>query len=96
MMQNPDGDQPFAAQLTRRTFIAGGSAGLATTALGSIAAAQTAVQQERTPVNDPEQNNLPLLKENRSSNDPLQTDHGDTGPIWYSFNLAHKREESGG
>lgn len=92
MKQNQHGDQPSTAPFTRRTFIAGGSAGLATTALGSIAAAQ----QTRTPVNDPGQNNLPLMKENPSSNDPFSTDHGDTGPIWYSFNLVHRREESGG
>jgi oxalate decarboxylase len=96
MMQTPDSDQPSAPPVTRRNFIAGGSAGLATTALASIAAAQTAVEQKRIPANDPGQNNLPLLKENPSSNDPLPTDRGDTGPIWYSFNLAHKREENGG
>src|SRR5579863_9666954 len=96
MKQKPDGEQPFAAPLTRRTFLAGGSAGLATTALGSISVAQTAAPQKRAPVNDPGQNNLPLEKENPSSNDPLPTDHGDTGPIWYSFNLAHRREEYGG
>ena len=95
-MKNPNGDQPFAAPFTRRTFIVDGSAGLAATALGSIAAAQTAAQRKRTPANDPGQNNPPLLKENPSSNDPPPTDHGDAGPIWYSFNLAHRREENGG
>jgi len=27
---------------------------------------------------------------------PPPTDHGDVGPIWYSFDLAHKRIEEGG
>jgi oxalate decarboxylase len=27
---------------------------------------------------------------------PPPTDHGDTGPIWYSFDLAHKRVQEGG
>ena len=82
--------------LSRRNFVAGGSAGLATAALSSIAAAQTAIPHARVPANDPGQNNLPLLKENPSSNNPPATDHGDTGPIWYSFDLTHRREENGG
>ncbi len=92
MNQNQHSDQPSAASLTRRTFIAGGSVGLATTALGSIAAAQ----QQGRPASDPGQNNLPLLSENPSSNEPPPSDRGDTGPIWYSFNLTHRREEDGG
>jgi oxalate decarboxylase len=27
---------------------------------------------------------------------PPPTDHGDIGPIWYSFDLARKRVEEGG
>jgi oxalate decarboxylase len=27
---------------------------------------------------------------------PPRTDHGDIGPIWYSFDLNHKRVENGG
>ncbi len=45
---------------------------------------------------DPGQENKPLLDENPSSNFPPPTDRGDIGPIWYSFDLAHKRMEDGG
>lgn len=94
-MQNNDG-KPFTAPLTRRSFVAAGSAGLATAALGSVAAAQPVSSSPGKPVSDPGQNNTPLLKENPSSNQPPLTDHGDTGPVWYSFNLTHRREEHGG
>jgi oxalate decarboxylase len=33
---------------------------------------------------------------NPSSNDPPFTDHGNPGPLWYSFDLAPKRVQSGG
>jgi oxalate decarboxylase len=40
--------------------------------------------------------NKSLLSENRTTNTPPPTDHGDIGPIWYSFDLARKRVEEGG
>ena len=45
---------------------------------------------------DPRQGNRPLRRENPNSNMPPPTDHGDLGPIWYSFDLAHKRIQPGG
>jgi oxalate decarboxylase len=45
---------------------------------------------------DPGPENRAMLKENRSSNMPPSTDEGDVGPIWYSFDLAHKRIQEGG
>jgi oxalate decarboxylase len=47
-------------------------------------------------VSDPGQENRPLLNENPNSNVPPRTDHGDVGPIWYSFDLVHKRIQPGG
>ena len=41
------------------------------------------------------ENNI-LLHENSNTNTPPPTDHGDIGPIWYSFDLARKRVEEGG
>jgi oxalate decarboxylase len=41
------------------------------------------------------ENNV-LLHENSNTNTPPPTDHGDIGPIWYSFDLARKRVEEGG
>jgi oxalate decarboxylase len=45
---------------------------------------------------NPGQENRPLLGENPSSNTPPPTDHGDIGPVWYSFDLVHKRVQEGG
>ena len=95
IMQNREISQPNAAGLSRRNFVAAGSAGLATAALSSIVPGPV-LAQSAAPASDPGQNNTPLLKENPSSNAPPPTDHGDTGPIWYSFNLTHRREEHGG
>jgi oxalate decarboxylase len=36
------------------------------------------------------------LAENPNSNAPPPTDQGDVGPIWYSFDLTHKRVQEGG
>jgi oxalate decarboxylase len=99
-MQKPGSDESSTGLLTRRTFVAGGSAGLAAAAFSSIAAAQTAAQSVEAPpfkrISDPGQNNPPLLHENPSANNPPATDQGDAGAIWYSFNLAHRRETAGG
>jgi oxalate decarboxylase len=38
----------------------------------------------------------PLISLNPNSNTPPRTDHGDVGPIWYSFDLTHKRIQPGG
>ncbi len=116
IMQNnddsKDGEKPLTAPLSRRSFVAAGSAGLATVALRGIASAQTpapasdpppaekaaetVIPQYRPPVSDPGPINATLLKMNPSANNPPPTDHGDTGPIWYSFNLSHRREQPGG
>src|SRR5258708_1573753 len=44
----------------------------------------------------PGQENNPLLHENPSSNLPPPTDHGNSEPVWYSFDLTHKRVQEGG
>jgi oxalate decarboxylase len=49
-----------------------------------------------TPQADPGPENHTLVRENPSSNIPPPTDKGDVGPIWYSFDLAHKRIQEGG
>jgi len=77
------------------------SVALATAALTGLAAnaqekAGTQTAEHDNSLSDPGQENKPLLAENPSSNMPPGTDHGDIGPIWYSFNLAHKRVQEGG
>ena len=87
--------------LSRRNFLGVGSAALATAALTGLTAHAQEVQDTRRAekdhsASDPGQENRPLLAENPSSNMPPPTDSGDIGPVWYSFNLVHKRVQEGG
>ncbi len=98
-MRAPQDSKPVAPNVSRRAFIAATTA-LASTAISSLpvtAQSQNSKTKEGVhPSDDPGQRNQPLLEENPSSSMPPPTDHGDLGPIWYSFNLAHKRVENGG
>ena len=85
---------------SRRSMFGIGSA-FATAALAGVAAnAQTRANTKKAEgdhsASDPGPENRPLLKENPNSNMPPASDHGDVGPIWYSFDLTHKRIEKGG
>jgi oxalate decarboxylase len=87
--------------LSRRNFLGIGSAALATVAAAGLTA--HAQQREDTAraegdhsSSDPGPQNRGLLEENPNTNTPPPTDHGDIGPIWYSFDLARKRVEEGG
>ena len=87
--------------MPRRTFLGVGSAALATVAMAGLTA--HAQQREDTAraegdhsSSDPGPENRPLLNANRNTNTPPPTDHGDIGPIWYSFDLSRKRVEEGG
>jgi oxalate decarboxylase len=86
---------------SRRTFLGRTSLTLAA-ALGGAAVAHA---QQRSQIrageadhssSNPGQENAALLAENPDSNTPPETDFGDIGPIWYSFDLARKRVEPGG
>src|SRR5580692_4951257 len=86
---------------SRRSFLGASSAALAAATFAGLTA--SAQQREDTrkaesdhSSSDPGQENMPLLAENPDSNRPPPTDHGDIGPIWYSFDLARKRVEEGG
>ena len=86
---------------SRRSFLEAGSAALAAaTFVGLTAGAQqredTREAESDHSSSDPGQENKPLLDENPNSNMPPPTDHGDIGPIWYSYDLARKRVEEGG
>ncbi len=91
-------DKSPATTLSRRRFLgAASSSALAAAAFaGRMANAQKTGPPPGGPASDPGPVNQPLLVENPGSNAPPPTDHGDTGPVWYSFNLAHKRVEAGG
>jgi oxalate decarboxylase len=86
--------------LSRRNMFGIGST-LATAALAGVAANAQQRTNTRTAegdrsVSNPGPENKPLLNENPNSNTPPQSDHGDVGPIWYSFDLTHKRIQEGG
>ena len=86
---------------SRRSFLGAGSAALAAAAFVGLTADAQQREDARKAEGDrsssnPGQENKPLLDENPNSNMPPPTDHGDIGPIWYSFDLARKRVEEGG
>jgi len=77
------------------------SVALATAAFAGLTAnaqekASTQKAEHDHSTSDPGPENRVLLGENPDSNNPPPTDHGDLGPIWYSFDLVKKRVEEGG
>lgn len=92
----PASPGPF---VSRRMFV--GAAALAGAGfIGADATAQTRAEQfagrlGNSP-SDPGPENKTLLGENPGANNPPFTDHGNPGPIWYSFDLAPKRMQGGG
>jgi len=85
--------------LSRRMFF--GTAALAGAGFfGAAAMAQTRTEQlagrKGNSASDPGPENKSLLGLNPSANNPPFTDHGNPGPIWYSFDLAPKRMQGGG
>jgi oxalate decarboxylase len=91
----------LSESFSRRNFLGVGSAALATAAFSALSAQaqerdDTRKAEQDHSSSDPGQENKPLLDENPNSNTPPPTDHGDIGPIWYSFDLARKRVEEGG
>lgn len=87
------------ASMTRRIF-AGAGALAGGSLLGANAIAQTRTEEmngrKGNSPSDPGPENKTLLGENPNSNMPPFTDHGNPGPIWYSFDLAPKRVQGGG
>jgi oxalate decarboxylase len=92
-------DEKDQRPLSRRMFA--GAAALAGagffsgSAEGQTRAEQLAGRRGSSP-SDPGPENKTLLGENPSANNPPFTDHGNPGPIWYSFDLAPKRMQGGG
>jgi|SRR6187402_617105 len=86
---------------SRRKFLGVGSAAVAAAAFVALNAEAQQRSDTRKAEHDhsssnPGQENQVLLKQNPNSNNPPPSDHGDVGPIWYSFDLVHKRIEEGG
>ena len=85
--------------LSRRMWV--GAAALAGAGfIGADATAQTRAEQlagrRGNSPSDPGPENKILLGANPGSNTPPFTDHGNPGPVWYSFDLAPKRMQGGG
>lgn len=100
-MSDQNQGSPLHEGVSRRSFLGGGSATLATVAVAGLTAhaqqrEDTAKAEQDHSSNDPGPENRALLDQNRNTNMPPPTDHGDIGPIWYSFDLARKRVEEGG
>jgi oxalate decarboxylase len=96
--ESPD-NVPFRG-FSRRTMLGIGSS-LATAAIAGVAAnaqtqANTHTAEHDSSASNPGPENKPILNENPNSNTPPASDHGDVGPIWYSFDLTHKRIQEGG
>jgi oxalate decarboxylase len=93
-------DQSPSRGFSRRTMFGIGST-LATAAFAGVAANGQTRANTRTAEHDPSDSNpgpenAALLNQNPNSNTPPPTDSGDVGPIWYSFDLTHKRVQEGG
>jgi oxalate decarboxylase len=100
-MSDPKREIELVESPSRRSFLGAGSAALAAAAFVGLTADAQQREDTRKAEGDhsssnPGQENKPLLDENPNSNMPPPTDHGDIGPIWYSFDLARKRVEEGG
>jgi oxalate decarboxylase len=84
--------------VSRRMFVGAALAGAGFLTLG--AAAQTRTEElagrQGSSKSDPGPENKSLLGQNPDSNQPPFTDHGNPGPIWFSFNLVPKRLQAGG
>src|SRR6201993_4771096 len=101
MMSDHSRERSMMEHPSRRNFLGMGSVALATAAFAGLTAnAQTKESTQKAEhdhsSSDPGPENKALLDENRNSNTPPPTDHGDVVPIWYSFDLVKKRMEEGG
>jgi oxalate decarboxylase len=101
-LMNDRGEEKLLSRgISRRSFFGIGPGTLATAAAATFTAKaqdreNTARAEGDHSSSNPGPANRVLLDENRNSNAPPPTDHGDIGPIWYSFDLARKRIEEGG
>lgn len=59
-------------------------------------AQNTAKAEQDHSFSKPAQQNVALVALNPNSDEPPPTDHGVVPPIWYSFDLSHRRVQGGG
>ena len=87
--------------MSRRGFLGAAAATLSAGALFTpmvLAQSREEIRQgtNNHSADNPGPVNKALQAENTGSNTPPDTDHGDVMPIWYSFELAHRRIQDGG
>ena len=63
---------------------------------GKAGRENTQQSQNDISASDPGPSNHLLAHQNPNSSRPPATDHGSTPPIWYSFDLTHRRMQEGG
>lgn len=88
-------------RIGRRSVLGATAAALSAAALGSVTAfgqtrEQVARGKENGSANNPGPNNKPLETLQPDSYLPPETDRGEVTPIWYSFDLVHRRIQPGG
>ncbi|MGI4758365.1 MAG: cupin domain-containing protein [Janthinobacterium lividum] len=84
---------------TRREFLEKSTAvaaAISTTAALGQTAQNTGRAEHDMSFSNPGQSNTGLVGMNPNSNMPPPTDHGTVPPIWYSFDLTHRRVQEGG
>jgi oxalate decarboxylase len=86
--------------MSRRSILGATAAALTAGAVSPLALAQTRADIEKGEQNHSASNPGPINKalagENPGSLVPPSSDHGNVEPIWYSFDLAHRRIQNGG
>jgi oxalate decarboxylase len=93
-------EEECKAAVSRRHILGATAAALTAGAGLSVATAQTKAEVEAGAHNHSASNPGPINKllagENPASYMPPVTDRGDVMPIWYSFDLTHRRIQNGG
>src|SRR5262245_8303766 len=89
------------AKVRRRSVLGAAAAALGAGAMGVKTAfaqtrAETLKDEQNRSASDPGPRNAGLADLNPNSNNPPATDRGDILPIWYSFDLTHRRIQDGG
>jgi oxalate decarboxylase len=86
--------------VNRRTVLGAAAAAISAGAIGKTAFGQTKADvlkgESNRSASNPGPINEAIAKENPDSNNPPATDRGVILPIWYSFDLTHRRIQDGG
>src|SRR5215813_12713546 len=89
------------ARIGRRTVLGAAAAAFSAGAIGltntrAQTRSDTAKGDSNRSASDPGPTNEELARANPNSNNPPATDRGVILPIWYSFDLTHRRIQDGG